>query len=198
VPFLAQIDFSQMPHWEASLLPPDGWLYYFGLYENDHEHVTAVFCHRGRRDSLVRVPTPKLEEIWPAQDGDPTYQLLPLIPRLGLSVDHARVAEELDEDPWRFGDEVRAMIEASSIAESRPDGLDETAWLLGDMAGSDGSIAEHVESLELGGDDWRNLLAITSSGTMEWGDGGTLYLLIRHSDLARGDFSRTAMTAGSA
>ncbi len=197
IQFLAQIDFAQMPRWDDSPLPADGWLYYFGLYENDQDHVTAVHYFRGPRESLGRVSTPKLEEVWPTQNNDATYELLPLVPRLGLSVDHVRLADELDEDPKEFGDEVRAMIEASDIAEPKPDDLNETAWLLGDMAGVDGSIAEHVETLELDGDDWTNLLAITSSGTMEWGDSGTLYLLIRRSDLASGDFSRAAMTAGS-
>ena len=198
VQFLAQVDFAQMPRWEGTLLPADGWLYYFGLYENDHEHVTAVHYHRGPRESLVRVPTPKLEEIWPTHNDDLTYELLPLVPRMALFVDGARIAEDLDEDPWELSNQIKGMIEDSDIPEPKPDRLDQTAWLLGDIAGVDGSIAEHIEAMELDGDDWMNLLAITSSGTMEWGDGGTLYLLIRRSDLACRDFSQAAMTAGSA
>ena len=196
--FLAQIDFARLPRWEGTPLPPDGWLYHFGLYVNDHDWVTVLRHYRGPQERLVRAHTPAVEEIWPTDDGDPVYDLVPLVPRLGLSVDGYRVGKAVGEDPWRFADGLAGLLEREDVREPQPKGHEVAGWVLGEFAGMEGkTAAQHAEEFDLDGDDWINLLAITSSGSMEWGDGGHLYLLIRRSDLARVDFSRVEMVPGT-
>src|SRR5204863_9679720 len=70
-------------------------------------------------------------------------------------------------------------------------------WLFGEVDefwGTAGSLA--FDSWH-SGDDWINLLAIDSVGSMQWSDCGHLYFLIRRSDLAKGDFSKVLATVAS-
>ena len=58
-----------------------------------------------------------------------------------------------------------------------------------------GSRADDASTQEpgAGGDDWGCLVAMPNAGSIYWGDGGRLYLLIRREDLAARDLSRVRM-----
>lgn len=199
IQFLAQIDFSELPRWEGCPLPADGWLYYFGLYENDHAMVTVARYHRGPRAALVRAPVPGEDEIWLNLDDEPIYELVPLKPRLGLTLDAVPLAAAIGvADPDRFASDLREFLEEAEIEEAPLEDLSRVGWLLGDLMWVDGSAREHAANFNLEGDDWMNLLTVLSAGSMEWGDCGMLYLLIRRSDLAKADFTHTEVAAGSA
>ena len=146
----------------------------------------------------MRAPIPAVADIWPTDHNEPVYDLVPLVPRLGLTVDGTRVAGEVGENPWRFAGDVEHRIEKANVRKPQPAGYHVAGWLLGNVAGVDGTAAEYAEQLDLEGDDWMNLLAVTSCGSMGWGDAGTLYQRIRRADLARGDFTRTERAIGSA
>lgn len=70
-------------------------------------------------------------------------------------------------------------------------------WLQGEMwevFGTPGQVADYEMK---DGEDWINLLAIQSSGSMEWSDSGHLYLLIRRSDYEQGNFDNILPAVGS-
>jgi Domain of unknown function (DUF1963) len=76
LPFLAQIDLSVMP---KSVLPPDGWLFAFGLCDNHHTPTPIrVLYHQGPRDKLIRAARPAVREIWEDWEGNGTYDVVPL------------------------------------------------------------------------------------------------------------------------
>jgi hypothetical protein len=168
MPFLVQIDLSEVFDRTGGLLPRDGWLYAFGRFDlwAAHNRV-AVFIDRGPRDALRRASPPADDEIRPNFDQR-VYKLVPVSPAPAKGVD-----EVIDESDRRAG------------------------WLLGEMDdifGTPGEIAGHA-SRE--GDDWINLLAIESIGSMQWSDCGHLYLLVRRSDLAKGDLSQVLASVES-
>ena len=198
VPLLAQIDLAQLPRWEGSPLPAEGWLYHFGLYGNDRDWSTHLLYYGGPREGLVRATLPAPEEAWPTEDGALAYEPLPLDPRLGLTIDVGRLAALDGEDLSPLASHLTALIERADIREPRSPKYRSVGWLLGDMAGIDGPAASYAEEFGLEDEDWMNLLAYGSFGSMQWGDSGTLYLLIRRSDLAAGDFARVEATIGSA
>jgi hypothetical protein len=71
-------------------------------------------------------------------------------------------------------------------------------WLLGTIAETwDTKPGKVADSAMRGGLDWINLLCIHSVGSMLWSDSGHLYLLIRKSNLKKGDFSEVIGTIES-
>lgn len=196
--FLAQLDLADLPRWAGSPLPADGWLYHFGLYENEHDWVTVVRHHAGPRSALVRQPLPPPGEIWMDRIEWPAYELLPLAGRLGATIDGTRAAKAVGEDPFMFASDLSLAVAEADAQDPPPAGHRDVGWMLGEIDGTDGTTADMAGSLGLPGDDWINLLAIRSRGTMQWGDSGTLYALVRRLDLARGDFSAVEIGMGSA
>src|SRR5262249_61912968 len=75
-------------------------------------------------------------------------------------------------DPGRFAGDVEYRIEKADVREAQPAGYHVAGWLLGNVAGVDGTAAEYAEQFDLKGDDWMNLLAVTSCGSMGWGGRG--------------------------
>jgi len=69
-----------------------------------------------------------------------------------------------------------------------PQQKDSVGWLFGQVAGE--ACGEIANRQLQDGDDWINLLAIQSVGSMEWSDSGELYVLIRRSALQKLDFSQ--------
>jgi hypothetical protein len=177
-------------------LPADGWLYHFGLYENEHDWVTDVRHHAGPRSALVRLPTPG--EVCMDQVESPAYELLPLAGRLGATIDGTRAARAVGEDPFMSASDLSLAVIEADAQDPKPAGHRDVGWMLAEIDGADGTTADMAESAGLAGDAWVNLLAIRSCGTMNLSDSGTLYVLIRRSDLARGDFSKVEMGMGSA
>ena len=198
IQFLAQLDLAALPQWAGSPLPADGWLYLFGLYENEHDWVTVVRHHRGPRSALVRQPLPRPDEIWMGRVESTAYELLPLAPRLGATIDGTRAARAVGEDPFMFASDLSVAIEEAAAYDPPPADHRDVGWMLAEIDGADGTTADMAGMMKLPGDDWVNLLAVRSRGTMQWSDCGTLYALIRRSDLARGDFSNVRMGMGSA
>src|SRR5688500_12958589 len=91
--FLAQIDFATVPRWDDSPLPADGWLYAFIMFSTKEKvglppWKVVVLHHHGVREGLVRAPLPPEDEMWPewATNHIEGYELVPLQPRLGLSI----------------------------------------------------------------------------------------------------------------
>jgi hypothetical protein len=161
LPFLAQINLADLPTSNEPALPPDGWLYAFGRFDNDHEdQPVVVFHHRGPAANLVRAPRPAKDEIWPDWMNISVYEVVPLT---------------LRPDPERAGKEKTGRKSAG--------------WFFGEDDGF-GAAGEMADDAFMDGDDWINLLVLKSVGSMQWSDAGYLYLLIRQSDLAKADFSR--------
>ena len=207
--FLAQIDSSTMPRWADSPLPADGWLHAFIMFSTKEKvglppWKVVVLHHRGVREGLVRAPQPAEEEMWPEWATNPIerYELVPLQPRLGLSIglenlrsagleelvdyvmdDVERVIPRQDGSSGGYLLGHPGLVEESANAMVR-DLVDYGAW-----PGEDEANAA---------EDWINLLTIFSVGSMHWSDAGEFYLLIRRTDLERRDFSRvrTSMTSG--
>lgn len=73
----------------------------------------------------------------------------------------------------------------------------EACWLQGEMWDVFGTPGEFADYEMKDGEDWINLLAITSAGSMEWSDSGHLYLLIRRSDYEQGNFDNILPAIGS-
>ena len=78
LPLLAQIDLSALP---KSALPSEGWLYAFGLCDNDHTPLPVqVIHHCGPRTELVRAARPGKRELWEDWTGNRIYNVVPLKP----------------------------------------------------------------------------------------------------------------------
>lgn len=76
LPLLAQIDLSALP---KSALPSDGWLYAFGLCDDEHTPLPVqVIHHRGPRAELVRAARPSKRELWEDWTGNRIYSVVPL------------------------------------------------------------------------------------------------------------------------
>jgi hypothetical protein len=163
LPFLAQLDLASLPL-KTRLLPSEGWLVAFGLFEDQLYPsypllVRLVACDRS---DLVRAPRPHQDEIWPANPYESLYDLVPL--------------------------KVRTESGAKPLADYGEKNC--CGWLFGevdDFWGTAGSLAFDARH---SGDDWINLLAIDSVGSMQWSDCGHLYLLARRRDLSAGDLSK--------
>ena len=161
--------------------------------------------HHGPRERLVRAARPAPADVWPEWGDAPEggYRLVPLSARLGLDIradrfepaglggaaDHA--IEEVERTFPRHADSGDDWLGAGHLpgsvgaADESANAMVRTLVPYGAWAGEDeGNRA----------DDWTNLLAISSVGSMQWGDAGSLYLLVRRGDLSRGDFSRVRMT----
>ena len=158
LPFLAQINLTELAGLRTSPLPPDGMLYAFGAWDEVLQVVVKI--HRGAPTQLVRSPRPQCE----------VYEAVPV--RL---VPH-NSSESLGD---RYG-------------PGKPAG-----WIFGEVYGGFGTAGEFADYAMLDGDDWINLLAIESVGSMCWSDAGHLYVLIRRSDLERGDFCNVLGAVGS-
>ncbi len=166
LPLLAQISLSEVPASKRGMLPPDGWLYAFGRLANGPENWPPPVCvmvHRGPREELVRAGRPTNAQVWPDWCDHRVYELIPVAP-LG------------EKQKYRGRGKLRGKGEMAG-------------WLFGKMDDYFGTPGEMANTAMRDGDDWINLLAIKSKGSMEWSDMGHLYLLIRRSDLAKGDFS---------
>jgi len=111
----------------------------------------------------VNAPRPDDADIWPPfDDSDPIHDLVPLTLRPA-------------GDVKPFGDDAHD---------------DCAGWLLGEVDDFWGTAGTLAYDAHHSGDDWINLLALASVGSMQWSDCGHLYLLIRRSDLANRDLTR--------
>jgi hypothetical protein len=165
LPFLAQINLSELAGPGNRLLPGDGWLYAFGLFDNDPGHdpdPVTMMIYRGPASSLVRVPRPDPGFVWPDWTGARIYQAVPVSSHRPVRPAGTKKPKKPSTAGWLFSEISRA-------------------W--------DGSAGEVADREFRDGDDWINLLAIHSVGSMQWSDAGDLFLVIRRSDLERGDFS---------
>jgi hypothetical protein len=164
VPFIAQLNLADFAKADRPLLPERGHLYAFTLISNEKDQwppPVSVFLYQGETSTLVRAQHPTDEEIWPDWGGVRVYEILP-----------ATTTPE-GRDP-----------------KKRSRKLDETlGHLQGEMAGVFGEPADIADYQFANGDDWINLLAIYSVGSMTWSDAGELYFLIRRSALEKLDFS---------
>lgn len=164
LPFLSQVDLSTLPPDRGQLLPHDGWLYAFGHIQNGTEDGTEpliVTLHAGPRSALVRRVEPLEDEIWEHPDD-----LVPLF----VGKDQTDIGDDEDDDDDR--------------------GQESGGWLFGDVSTAFTPVGEIADRMFQDGDDWINLLAIKSVGSMQWSDCGHLYLLIRREHLMAKDFSR--------
>jgi hypothetical protein len=75
LPFLVQLDLSTLP---KSALPAEGWLYVFGLCDDEHGTPVTVFHHTGPRTELVRASRPGTGEIWADWNMETVYSPVPL------------------------------------------------------------------------------------------------------------------------
>ena len=174
LPFVAQINLKELGGFtDAADAPRDGWLYAFDLVTNDRDVDASpvVFVHRGADASeLKRATAPAEDDIWPDWTNRRVYDLVPV----------AFAPAPKDEV---LGESYRPSPQAG--------------WLFGEMYGGFGTAGEVADTEFRDGDDWINLLAVLSVGSMTWSDAGHLYLLIRRSALARGDFSDVISAVGS-
>jgi hypothetical protein len=153
LPFLAQIDLAEAGNSPNQLLPPEGWLFAFGYFDDGIDNRIAVLHHRGPRTALTRANPPDKTETWPDANGRPrVYDVVPLTTQ--------------KKKKWEVA-----------------------GWLFGKVDEFFGTAGNFADDQNRSGDDWINLLAIQSVGSMCWSDAGHLYLVIRRQDLARGDFT---------
>ena len=172
LPFVAQLNLAEFSQASPKLLPEDGHLFAFALISNEEDHwppPVAVFLHRGPAESLERAAPPADDEIWPDWGGVRVYEILPATAR-----------------------------PKGRDAKKRSSQSGETlGWLFGKMDPVFGTPGELADSAFQDGDDWINLLAVESEGSMQWSDCGHLYFLIRRSALAKLDFSNVIAQACS-
>jgi len=176
IPFLAQIDLSALPQWEGRLLPANGWLYAFGLFDNEGEHkpdAVKVMLHQGPGNELMRASRPHPEDIWPDWQNVAVYEMLELNSRFrGTDAMEKRREKE------------KKAAEKAGAPRSRDAGhLFGEPLAMGDTAG------DIADMLDRSGNDWINLLTLRSQGSMQWSDAGYLNIVIRRSELEKGDFS---------
>jgi hypothetical protein len=168
LPFLAQINLAELRVFHDRALPSDGWLYAFGRFDNEHDdQPVVVFHHQGDVKNLARAVRPGKDEIWADWIKSTVYEVVPLI--------------------------VRPGVEQTKKGEN---GRRSAGWFFGGDDGF-GAAGEMADNAFMDGGDWINLLVLKSVGSMQWSDGGYLYLLIRESDLAKADFSRVFGTMRS-
>jgi hypothetical protein len=200
--FLAQIDFSEIPHWPGSPFPAEGRLYVFAIFGAPWQFTLQY--HTSRREALVRQPSPKsADEIWPDWDGETLeHDLVQFEPRVGLGIDPQLSDQVLPEGKEWLVEEV---LNSSGLREPETYGDNGVAgYLLRAPDSIAGSPTERVNDLIRSGqlhpgpngpgNDWICLLEIRSVGSMQWGDCGMLYFFIRRSDLRARDFSRVCMS----
>jgi hypothetical protein len=164
LPFLVQINLSDLPTEKNRLLPRYGWLFAFGLFDNEPEHKpdpVKVFIHRGDAASLVRASRPDEATMWQDWGGQRIYELVPV-----TFVAPPKEVRELDAVGQRAG----------WLFSKIPDIWQTTPGEIADEAFRDG-------------DDWISVLALESIGSMQWSDAGELFLVARRSSIERGDFS---------
>lgn len=201
LPFLAQIDLSQLPRWDGDPLPSEGWLYFFARMDlGDGPIPSAVLYHRGPREDLARAPRPAKEDISNEWEGEAVYETFPVCPRLAVTLDDWRIAQILAQEglnPRIVADHIQTLAIRASVRPKEPE-TETAGFLLGQVSAEDGSAASIAIEAGRVGDDWRNLLMLESVGSMTWSDCGLLYNLIRNQDLVRGDFSNLLSVIGSA
>jgi hypothetical protein len=171
LPFVAQLNLADLPPSGERLLPADGWLYAFARVGNAQfpDPVAGVFLHRGSAAAeLVRPERPDDNEVWPDWNREVVYN--------GVPVTAVAPVERAD---GRGG------------ASRSPVG-----WLFGGDCGF-GTAGQFADQAFLDGDDWINLLAVASVGTLQWSDCGHLYFMSRHRDLAAGDYTQVLAAVGS-
>ena len=147
------------------------------LISNDKEHwppPAAVFIHEGDAASLRRANAPADDDIHPDWTGQRVYEVIP--------------AEALPP-------EERKDTADDDDEHEEPD--ETVGWLQGSMDEYFGTPGEIADDFFQDGDDWINLLALHSRGSMEWSDSGDLYFLIRRSALRARDFSNVLAIACS-
>jgi hypothetical protein len=119
LPFLAQIDLSALP---KSVLPPDGWLFAFGLCHDDHNPTPIRLLHyRGPRAELVRAPRPADKDIWEDWTGNHIYSVVPL---------KATKEKEWEECGRLFGEIDEEGEDAAAVADSQDSSGDDWITLL--------------------------------------------------------------------
>lgn len=172
IPFVAQLDLAEFPKAARPLLPERGYLYAFALISNDEAHwppPVNVFLYEGDAKSLVRAKFPADKDIWEDWCGERVYEVLPATTK-----------------------------PKGRDAKKRSNKSGETiGWLQGSMDECFGTPGEMADAAFADGDDWINLLAVESDGSMQWSDAGHLYFLIRRSALEKHDFSRVLAVVGS-
>jgi hypothetical protein len=186
IPFVTQIDLADLPRWEGSPLPAEGWLYYFALYGPGYEGVSLLHYHAGPRAALVRAPLPAREEIHGMERQRSTvYSVQPLVARLGLTIDPARLSAALPDVADNISFELEELLE--ELNEPPLPRFKTVGWLLGNMSDVDGTPAEAAHSTD-SSDDWIHLLAIRTRRIIAMGDVMLIYLLVRRADLSARNF----------
>lgn len=196
LPFLAQFDLSILPQWEGSPLPRTGWFWAFAAGGFPME--SALIHWAGDRGQLSRREPPGEEEmILGDRVCEPRYDVVPLerpavvfnLPRNG---DEYWVLEKATGGDPKLREGLSNLFDELLDEDARNDDL--AARFLGRISiGADESpsVIAVEYGRRAGGDDWISLFEITSAGSMQWSDAGTLGFLIRASELARDDFSNT-------
>lgn len=178
LPFIAQFQLSELPASEGIQLPRDGHLYFFAEYSDLVDQKgrfgsCRVFLHRGSPSQLVRDQSCRFRRNSRAGDEVEVFELFPIATFDPRPIDRDAPHEDLD-DPRTLG------------------------WLWGEPSDSYNLSPGDCANIQLqNGDDWINLLAVESVGSMQWSDCGDLYFLIQRSSLTNLDFSNTVMVIGT-
>jgi len=177
IPFVAQVNLADIPAGVDSGLPRRGHLYAFALISNEDDHwppPAAVFLHEGDAASLRRADAPADDDIHPDWTGQRVYET---VPAKALPPEKRKNTGDDDDEHEEPGKTI--------------------GWLQGSMTDYYGTPGEIADDFFQDGDDWINLLALHSRGSMEWSDSGDLYFLIRRSALKARDFSNVLAIACS-
>jgi hypothetical protein len=172
IPFIAQLNLADFPKAAHPLLPDRGHLYAFALISNDKKHwppPAVVFFYDGDTKSLVREKIPADDEIWEDWAGERVYEILPATAK--------PKGRNVKKRSSQFGETL--------------------GWLQGEMDEVFGTPGEIADDGFQDGNDWINLLAVMSDGSMQWSDCGHLYFLIRRSAMKKHDFSNVIAMACS-
>jgi hypothetical protein len=205
--FLMQLDLATLPRWPAMPLPKDGWLYFF-LYapnmvgEEGEPFVpwkAKVLYHRGKAADLVRAAVPAAANVWMNPDDNGAFEWVPLSPRLCLTINRERVAEQLpDVDNYELH-EVGESAFPRNLQDRDGSDWGYGGWLLGQTLDIDGTPSDMARAnRRQANDGWVNLLAFHPTGSIDWGDMLVMYFVIHRAALEAGDFSDVRTGAGCA
>jgi len=194
LPFLCQFDLAELPRWEGKAVPDEGWLYAFAFVGDDPQScAVSVIYHAGPREALKEAERPEADKFMRDWMNDSVYSRVPVRANATVIVDTDSITRELSAagiDPGR----IQSLV---AKALPRPEGTDWVASLLEPVSAEDESASVLAGYRGETTCNWRNLITLSSHGSMCWSDCGVLYLLIDGGKLEAGDFSRVIPVIGS-
>ncbi|HEX7887199.1 MAG TPA: YwqG family protein [Phenylobacterium sp.] len=197
--FIAQIDLSAFrAHGGPEWLPHEGRLYAFVDEDrngfSDLVRMLYSLDPPGPRAS----PPPGVGKTFAERRvAFETYSSIPSLDWLGIDLSEVDVSpEELDElsdaPDKPFGDELQHRI-GGYPSEIQDERMSISCELTRRGLPLEHEGTEVTPAIERASKQWRLLLQIDSDPalSMNWGDGGRLYVFVREKDAVAGDFSRT-------